>query len=283
MLATGKEILQKADKGGYAVGAFNVVNMEMVQAIIAAAEKEKAPVILQTSEGALKYMGTQLVSAMVRTMAEQASVPVALNLDHGTTYESAMDCVNNGWTAVMIDGSHHALEENIALTKKVVEGAHAKGVSVEAELGKLAGIEDNISVAEKDAMHTDPEEAKVFMRETGVDYLAVAIGTAHGKYKGKPELDFERLETLKKDLNVPIVLHGASGIEADDIKRAISLGVNKINIDTDLRIAFTDALRAELAKDANVFDLRKFLGPARDAVTEVVAAKMRLFGASGKA
>jgi len=283
MLVTGKEILQHADKNGYAVGAFNVVNMEMLQAIIAAAEEEKSPVIVQTSEGAIKYAGIGLISKMMRQAAEDASVPVAVNLDHGTTYESVMSCVDNGWTSVMIDGSHHSLDENIEVTKKVVQSAHAKGVSVEAELGRLGGVEDNISVDEKDATHTNPDEAKRFVDETGVDYLAIAIGTAHGKHKGVPVLDFERLDVIKKLVNIPLVLHGASGICDADIRKAISLGVNKINIDTDLRIAFTDAIKDALAKNPEEFDLRKFCGSARDAVKAVVAAKMRLFGSSGKA
>jgi len=283
MLVTGNEILQDAHKKGYAVGAFNVVNMEMMQAVIAAAEAEKAPVLVQTTEGALKYSGIAMLSAMIRFAATEAKVPVAFHLDHGTTFEVAIQCIRNGWTSVMIDGSHHSLEENIALTKSVVDVAHACGVSVEAELGRLGGVEDNIVVDEKDAMYTNPAEAKQFVDETNVDYLAIAIGTAHGKYSGIPKLDFERLDTIKKMLNIPIVLHGASGVAEEDIKKAISLGVNKINIDTDLRVAFSDAAKAVFAKTPDEFDLRKICGPGRDAVQEVVAAKMRLFGASGKA
>ncbi|MBQ4145545.1 MAG: class II fructose-1,6-bisphosphate aldolase [Clostridia bacterium] len=283
MLVTGKEILDHAHKNGYAVGAFNVVNMEMLQAVIAAAEEEKSPVFVQTSEGALSYAGIETISALIRQKAEAASVPVAFHLDHGTSFETTVKCVRNGWTSVMIDGSHHVLEDNIALTKKVVEMAHSCGVSVEAELGRLGGIEDNISVDEKDARFTDPEEAKKFVAETGVDYLAIAIGTAHGKYKGVPKLDFDRLERIKGDLNMPIVLHGASGIDEESIKKAISLGINKINIDTDLRCAFTDTLRAVLAQQPDLFDLRKYIGPARDSVKAKVIEKIRLFGSNGKA
>ena len=283
MLVTGRELLQDAHKKGYAVPAFNVVNMEMLQAVIAAAEAEKSPVLVQTTEGGLKYAGMGYLSMMIRYAAENASVPVALHLDHGTTFETAIQCIRNGWTSVMIDGSHHSLEENIALTKSVVDVAHACGVSVEAELGRLGGVEDNIVVDEKDAMHTNPDEAKQFVEETNVDYLAIAIGTAHGKYKGVPVLDFERLATIKKMLDMPIVLHGASGVAEDDIKKAISLGVNKINIDTDLRVAFTDAVKGVFAKSPDEFDLRKICGPGRDAVQEACAAKMRLFGSSGKA
>ena len=283
MLVTGKEILDHAHKNGYAVGAFNVVNMEMLQAVIAAAEEEKSPVFVQTSEGALSYAGIETISALIRQKAEAASVPVAFHLDHGTSFETTVKCVRNGWSSVMIDGSHHVLEDNIALTRKVVEMAHSCGVSVEAELGRLGGIEDNISVDEKDARFTDPEEAKTFVAGTGVDYLAIAIGTAHGKYKGVPKLDFDRLERIKGDLNMPIVLHGASGIDEESIKKAISLGINKINIDTDLRCAFTDTLRAVLAQQPDLFDLRKYIGPARDSVKAKVIEKIRLFGSNGKA
>ena len=183
----------------------------------------------------------------------------------------------------MIDGSHLSLEDNIALTAKVVESAHDVGVSVEAELGRLGGIEDNIKVDEKDAMYTDPEEAKRFVAETGVDYLAIAIGTAHGKYKGVPKLDFDRLDTIKKDLNMPIVLHGASGVSDESIKKAVSLGINKINIDTELRCAYTDKVREIFAADPELFDLRKYIGPARENVKAKVIEKIRLFGSNGKA
>lgn len=283
MLVTGKEILEHAHKNGYAVGAFNVVDMEMLQAVVEAAEEEKSPVFVQTTEGALSYAGFEVLAAMVKCIANSVSVPVAFHLDHGGSFETALKCVKNGWTSVMIDGSHHPLEGNIAVTKKVVETAHICGVSVEAELGRLGGVEDNISVDEKDAMHTDPKEARQFVDETGVDSLAIAIGTAHGKYKGVPKLDFDRLDTIKKDLDMPIVLHGASGVAEEDIKKAISLGVNKINIDTDLRVAYTDKVKECLEADPALFDLRKYLGPARENVKAVVKKKMQLFGSVGKA
>lgn len=283
MLVTGKEILDHAHKNKYAVGAFNVVNMEMLQAVIAAAEEENAPVFVQTTEGALSYAGMGYLSEMIRYAARNTKVPVAFHLDHGTKFETAMQCLRNGWTSVMIDGSHHPLEENIALTKAVVDAAHACGVSVEAELGRLGGIEDNITVDERDAMYTDPQEARTFVEGTGVDYLAIAIGTAHGKYKGIPKLDHNRLDVIKKDLNMPIVLHGASGVGEDEITKAIELGINKINIDTDLRVAYTDKVREILGNDSEIFDLRKIIGPARINVQAKVQEKMRLFGASGKA
>ncbi len=283
MLVTGKEILDHASKNNYAVGAFNIVDMEMLQAVIAAAEEEKSPVFVQTTEGALSYAGYGYLSAMVRYAAENAKVPVAFHLDHGGSFETAMQCLRHGWTSVMIDGSHHPFEGNVDVTSRVVAAAHAMGVSVEAELGRLGGIEDNISVDEKDAMFTDPAEAKEFVERTGVDYLAIAIGTAHGKYKGVPKLDIDRLKKIKGDLNMPIVLHGASGVGADQIEMAIANGVNKINIDTDLRCAYTDKVREILGNDKDVFDLRKIIGPARENVQATVAAKMRQFGSSGKA
>jgi len=283
MLVTGKEILDHAHKNKYAVGAFNVNNMEIVQAIIAAAEQENAPVILQTSEGAIKYAGADYLYAMVALAASKTKVPVALHLDHGSSFEKVMLCIRNGWTSVMIDGSHHDLEGNIAVTKKVVEAAHFANVSVEAELGRLSGVEDHISVSEADAKYTNPDEAVTFVKETGIDSLAIAIGTAHGKYKGVPKLDFDRLQKIKELLDMPIVLHGASGICEEDLTRATKLGVNKINIDTDVRVAFADGIKGAWAKNPDEFDPRKLCGPAREAMTGVVAGKMRIFGCNGKA
>lgn len=283
MLVTGKEILDHANKNNYAVGAFNIVDMEMLQAVIAAAEEEKSPVFVQTTEGALSYAGYGYLSAMVRYAAENTKVPVAFHLDHGGSFDTAMKCLRHGWTSVMIDGSHLPFEGNIDVTSRVVAAAHAMGVSVEAELGRLGGVEDNISVDEKDAMFTDPKEAHEFVEKTGVDYLAIAIGTAHGKYKGVPKLDIDRLKVIKGDLKMPIVLHGASGVGPDQIEMAIANGVNKINIDTDLRCAYTDKVREILDADKDVFDLRKIIGPARDNVKATVAAKMRQFGSAGKA
>jgi fructose-bisphosphate aldolase class II len=283
MLVTGKQILDDAHKRGYAVGAFNINNMEILQAIIEAAEEERSPVIIQTSEGAIKYAGIDYLRALVHLAANKATVPVALHLDHGTTYETLISCIANGYTSIMIDGSHHPLKENIEVTNEIIKIAHAAGISVEAELGRLGGIEDNISVDEKDARFTDPNEAVEFVKGTGVDYLAIAIGTAHGKYKGKPELDFVRLEKIKKLLDMPIVLHGASGVGEEDIKKAVSLGINKINIDTDIRVAFTDGIKAVFESKPEEFDPRKICGPARKEMIKVVREKMKLFGCSGKA
>ncbi|MDW7652224.1 MAG: ketose-bisphosphate aldolase, partial [Bacillota bacterium] len=232
---TLREVLAEAERGGYAVGAFNTNNMEIVQAIVEAAEEEQAPVILQASQGALKYAGIRYITAMVRAAVETASVPIVLHLDHGTSFEQTMLCLKHGFTSVMFDGSKYDLDENIAATRKVVDVAHAMGASVEGELGKIGGTEDDITVDERDALFTDPDEAERFVTEARVDALAVAIGTAHGTYKGEPKLDFARLEIINGRVETPIVLHGASGVPADSVRKSIALGVRKINIDTELR------------------------------------------------
>ncbi len=282
-LVTVAELLQKAEAGGYAVGAFNCNNMEIVQAIIAAAEAEKAPVIIQASQGAIKYAGLEWIVGMAKLAADQSKVPVALHLDHGTSFEQCVQCIRAGFSSVMIDGSKHPLDENIALTNKVLEVARASGVSVEAELGKIGGTEDDITVDERDAMFTDPQEAKIFVDSTGVDSLAVAIGTAHGQYKGEPKLDFERLAKIKELVKIPIVLHGSSGVPDEALKKAVSLGVRKINIDTNIREAITYTIRQVLNEKPKEIDPRKVLGPARDKAIEVIREKIRVFGSSGKA
>ncbi len=283
MLVTGKELLDHANKNGYAVGAFNINNMEIVQAIIEAAEETNSPVILQASQGGIKYAGIEYIAALGKVAAEKAKVPVALHLDHGTDFEQVMLCIRYGFTSVMIDGSKHPLRENIELTKKVIDVAHAVGVSVEAELGKIGGTEDDITVDEMEATFTDPDEAKLFVEETGVDYLAVAVGTAHGVYKGEPKLDFDRIRKIKELVGIPLVLHGSSGVPADSIKKAIEAGINKVNIDTDLRIAFTTAMKDFLKKNPDNIDPRKILTPAREAMKEVIKEKMILFGSNGRA
>ncbi|CCO08409.1 class II fructose-1,6-bisphosphate aldolase [Desulforamulus hydrothermalis] len=282
-LVSVKELLQRAEEGKYAVGAFNVNNMEIVQAIVAAAEAERAPVIMQASQGAIKYAGIEYIYALASLAAGRASVPVALHLDHGTSFEQCMKCIRVGFTSVMIDGSKLPLEENIALTNKVLEVARATGVSVEAELGKIGGTEDDIHVDEKDAFFTDPEEARYFVEKTGVDALAVAIGTAHGQYKGIPQLDFPRLEKIAGLVKIPIVLHGSSGVPDEAVQEAIRLGVRKVNIDTNIREAFTAACRQVLDSNAKEIDPRKVLGPAREAATQVIREKIRVFGSAGKA
>ncbi|MEM2968814.1 MAG: class II fructose-1,6-bisphosphate aldolase [Candidatus Bathyarchaeia archaeon] len=305
MLVTNKDLMFPARKNGYAIGAFNVQNLESTLAIVEAAAEEKSPVIMQITPSVIKYAGLAYITSIVKTAAQSVAVPVAMHLDHGEDFETAAKCVEAGFTSVMIDGSFLSFEENIALTKRVVNIAHPKGVSVEAELGKLAGVEER-SVEEKEAILTDPDAAAEFVEKTGVDALAVAIGTSHGAYKFKSEakLDLERLKAINKKVSIPLVLHGASnvpqwivekankygaalsgakGIPEEQIKQAITLGIAKINIDTDLRLAFTATVREVLTNSPKEFDPRKILGPAKDAMKEVAKSKMRLFGSSGKA
>ncbi|MZP30747.1 class II fructose-1,6-bisphosphate aldolase [Heliobacterium undosum] len=277
------QLLAAAEEGKYAVGAFNCNNMEIVQAIVAAAEAERAPVIIQASQGAIKYAGLEYIVALARLAGENASVPVALHLDHGTSFAQCIQCIRSGFTSVMIDGSKYPLEENIALTNRVLEVARAVGVSVEAELGKIGGTEDDIHVDERDAFFTDPAEAKQFVDATKVDALAVAIGTAHGQYKGRPELDFDRLAKIRQLVNIPIVLHGSSGVPEEDIQKAITLGVRKVNIDTNLREAFVDGVKEAIEKNPREIDPRKILGPAKTKMSEVIREKIRIFGSNGKA
>ena len=306
MLVTNRELQHAAKQGRYAIGAFNTSNIEITQAIIEAHEELKAPVIIATSTSAIEYCGIEVLSSVVRQMATQAKIPISLHLDHGTDYNLIVNCLRNGWTSIMIDGSHAPLEGNIAATREIAKMSHAVGVSVEAELGRLGGIEDNISVDERDARLTDPDEAERFVRETECDTLAIAIGTSHGayKFKGEAKLAFDRLEEIGKRLDIPLVLHGASsvipeiiekankyganlgaakGVPAEDIKKAISLGITKVNIDTDLRLAFTAGVREILSQKPELFDPRKIIGAGRKAIKEVVKSKIELLGCAGKA
>ncbi|MEM2912151.1 MAG: class II fructose-1,6-bisphosphate aldolase [Candidatus Bathyarchaeia archaeon] len=305
MLVSNRDLLLAAKRGAYAVGAFNIQNLESFLAVVEAAAEEKSPVIVAVTPGAIKYAGLNYLAKLVRSAAESSPVPMSLHLDHGEDLETVSKCLEAGFTSVMIDGSHLKFEENVALTKRVVDLAHPKGVSVEGELGRLAGVEEK-TVEEREAVLTDPGDAERFVRLTGVDALAVSIGTSHGayKFKGEPQLDFERLKLIREKVDVPLVLHGASsvptwiiekaakygaqlagakGIPEEHIKKAISLGITKINIDTDLRLAFTATVREVLATSSKEFDPRKILGPAKEAMKEVVKGKMRLFGSSGKA
>ncbi len=283
MLVPMADILDKANEEKYAVGGFNINNLEFLQGIIWAAEEMNSPLILQTSEGAIKYIGIDYVQGMVEAALKNTHIPVALHLDHGSNFEVVMQCIQKGYSSVMFDGSHYPFEENIRITKKIVEIAHAVGVSVEAELGKLGGTEDDISVDEKEATFTDPVEAVEFVEKTGVDALAVAIGTAHGVYKGDPELDFERLQAIKEGIKIPVVLHGASGVPDEDVKKAITLGVNKVNVNTDFQQAFNNKIREIFTADSKVYDPRKFCGPGREAIKEKVIEKIKVLGSNGKA
>ncbi|NLK73630.1 MAG: class II fructose-1,6-bisphosphate aldolase, partial [Clostridiales bacterium] len=289
----------KALKSDYAVGAFNVNNMEIIQGIVHAAKEENAPLILQVSAGARKYAKPAYLVKLVEAAMEDTGLDLVLHLDHGEDFDICKKCVDDGFTSVMIDGSKYPFEQNIELTKKVVDYAHSKGVVVEAELGKLAGIEDNINVSSKDAAFTDPDQAAEFVERTGVDSLAIAIGTSHGayKFKGEPRLDFERLQKISQLLPAtPLVLHGAStvlpsfvemcnkyggeipgaqGVPEEMLREAAKYGICKINIDTDLRLAMTASIRKVLAENPSEFDPRKYLGPARTAIKEMVQHKIR--------
>ena len=280
-LVTSKEMLTKARKGGYAVGAFNAENMEMVKAIIAAAEELKAPVMIQTTPSTVKYGTSATYAAIVKAEAEKASVPVCMHLDHGSSYELAEECIGNGYTSVMIDGSKEDFENNIAVSKKVVEMAHGKGIPVEAELGKVGGKEDDL-VAEADT-NTDVNEAVEFVERTGVDSLAIAIGTAHGFYVGTPVLDKERLSEIAKVVSIPLVLHGASGSSDEDVADCVSRGISKVNFATELRVAFTDACKKLYVEKPETFDPKAYGKVGMAAVKELVMNRMRVCGCDGKA
>lgn len=282
-LVTTKEMLLKAQKEGYAVGAFNVENMEMVQAIIAAAEEVKAPVIIQTTPGTLKYADTDMFYGMVSAAAKKSSVPVALHLDHGNSYELAARALRSGYTSIMIDGSKLPFEENVAMTVKTVEMAHAMGVPVEGELGTVGGKEDTHEVKDTEKSYTDPEEAKEYAERTGVDILAVGIGNSHGFYKGVPKLRFDILEKTKNLVSVPIVLHGASGIPDEDVKKATGLGICKVNFATELRDAFSKGVKEYLSEDPDVYDPKKYNKVGRDRVKALVLHKMEVLNCVGKA
>lgn len=307
-LVTTKEMFEKSMKEHFAIGAFNVNNMEIIQGIVDAAAEENSPVILQVSSSAIKYARVGYLRKMIEAALEEHDIPIALHLDHGPDFETCKMCVDNGFTSVMIDGSKYDFEENVRLTKQVVDYAHSHGVVVEAELGKLAGVEDDVNVAANDAMYTDPEQAKEFVERTGCDSLAIAIGTSHGayKFKGEARLRFDILAKVKELIpNTPIVLHGAStvipelvemcnkyggnipgakGVPDKILHEASLSGVSKINVDTDLRLAMTAQIRKVFAEDPSVFDPRKYLGAAREQIKETVQHKIKdVFGSSNKA
>ncbi len=281
-LVTGKELLEDARKRGYAVGAFNANNLEYVQAIIEAAEEEKAPVILQASQGAIKYAGLDHIVAMVKVSAEKATVPVVLHLDHGTDFLQNVRCLRAGFTSLMFDGSSLSFEKNAAITKKIVEIAHACNVPVEAELGKVPQA-GQVTREDVEALMTDPEEALKFVEITGIDSLAVAVGSVHAMREQSADLDIDRIKKISELVGIPLVLHGASGVTDEGYKDAIPAGICKINIATELNKACMKAAKEAIAKDPDVIDLRKVLKPGREAMKERVKAKMRLFGTSGKA
>lgn len=285
-LVSMKEMLEKGKENGYAVGQFNVNNMEYAQAILQAAEEEKSPVILGVSEGAGKYMGGfNVVVAMVKALMESygTTVPVAIHLDHGSSFEKCVQAIHAGFTSVMIDASGLPLDENIAVTKKVVEVAHINGISVEAELGRVGGQEDDLIVEDAEAAYAIPAECEKLVNETNVDCFAPALGSVHGPYKGEPNLGFDRMEEVMNLTNIPLVLHGGTGIPTKDIKHAISLGSAKINVNTENQISQAKKIREVLAEQPGQYDPRKYMGPGRDAIKETVSGKMREFGSSNQA
>ena len=305
MLVSLTSVLKKAQSQHYAVGAFNVNNLEIAQAIIQAAEEEDSPIILQTSEGGVEYAGMDYLAAIIN-VAAQSRVPVVFHLDHGKKLEVVKQALKSGYSSVMYDGSSLPFDENVHRTRQVVRWAKNYGVSVEAELGAIPGIEDLVKVKETESFYTDPEEAAVFVKETGCNALAISIGTAHGIEKSKKAiaLDFKRLENIKESISIPLVLHGASsvpqalikeinthggkvkkarGIPDAQIKKAISLGISKVNTDTDIRLAFTAAVRKELSTNAELYDPRKILGPARERMKKEIIRKIRILGSNGKA
>ncbi len=263
---------------GYAVAQININNLEFVQAIIEAAEEERAPVILGASEGALKYMGLDYAVAIAQTAAERSSVPVMLHLDHGPNLDWVLKAIRAGFSSVMIDASRLPLEENIALTKQVVDLCHSLDIEVEAELGRITGTDDDLTIDERMATLCRPEDAERFVGETHVDALAAAIGSAHGHYKGKPQLDFNRLSAIRKATGIPLVLHGGSGIPDDDVREAIGLGIAKMNINTDNQEVFTEKVREVLQENPKLYDPRKYLGPGREAIKAMVKKKLALTG-----
>jgi len=283
MLVTSKELLLDAQKNGYAVGAFNTNNLEITHAILRAAEVKRSPVLVQISSGALKYAGLEFLPMIVAKAAELATVPVAIHLDHGPSFAVVMQALRAGFTSIMRDASHLPYEENVAEIRKVVEACHSIGIPVEAEIGRLGGVEEHVVVSERDALMSDPEECTRFVDDAGFDFLAVAIGNAHGFYKGVPKLDFDRLAAIRDRVSVPLVLHGASGIPDYQITRAVETGVCKINIDTEIRNAFIRTMQAFTQENPDQIDPRKVFAPCIDAMQAIVEHKIDIFRSAGRA
>lgn len=282
MLVTAKEMLQKAREGKYAIGAFNVENMEMVMAVLAAAEAKNSPVIMQTTPGTIKYAGVDYYYANVAAAAKRSSVPVVMHLDHGDSFQRAMAAYRAGYTSIMIDGSKLPFEDNIALTKRVVDACHPGGVYVEGELGKVGGKEDDLE-GDDDNPYTDPEEAKIFVEKTGVDYLAIGVGTAHGVYKGIPKVNTDLIATIHDMVDVPLVLHGTSGVPDEQVITAVKNGICKVNYATDLRIAFTRGAKEFMAEHPEAFDPKKYSKQGMVEVQKYVEQKIEVCGSVGKA
>lgn len=270
------KFIKKAQEKGVAIASFNVHNMETIQAVAEGAAEENCPVIIQTTPGTLKHAGIPYISYMVKAAAEKCSVPIALHLDHCTDFDTIMQCIRYGYTSVMIDTAHLSYDENVEMVKKVVEAAHGAGVAVEGELGRIGGVEDDLALDERAATFTVPEEAKDFVDKTGIDMLAIAIGTAHGEYKGEPKLDFERLSAIRAMVDLPLILHGASGVPDSQIKESLKRGISKINIATELKIPMAAAIKECFANNSGENDPRKYMGSAKEAVKKVVRQKIKL-------
>ena len=283
LFVTNAFLLQRAKKEGYAVGAFNANNMEIVQAIIETAEEEKAPVILQASQGAIQYAGVDYIAAIVKIAAEKATVPVSLHLDHGLDFEQNVQCIRAGFSSVMFDGSKLPLQENIAVARRVCEVAHIVGVSVEGELGQIPKSGENVTREQLEKMMANPQETEEFVKKTGVDALAIAVGNVHGMKTQEAKIDIPRIEKIRKLTDIPLVLHGASGIPDESVKKAIKAGICKINIDTEIRKAFVRGITTVLKESPNEIDPRKILGKAKIEMKEAVREKIRLFGCNSKA
>ena len=281
-LVTTKQLLLDAQAGGYAIGAFNVENMEMVQAVVGAAEELKSPVILQTTPSTVKYADLEYFYANVKTAAKKATVPVVIHLDHGNSFDLAMQALRTGYTSIMIDGSHDSFEENIAVSKAVVDACHPSGVAVEAELGKVGGKEDDLDGGDNNP-YTNPQEAVIFVERTGIDSLAVAIGTAHGVYQGIPKVDVERLSKIKEVVSIPLVLRGSSGVPDETVKECIKRGICKVNYATDLRIAFSKGVNEVLHEAPDTIDPKKYNAKGREEVKQYVMNKIMVCGSAGKA
>ena len=281
-LVTTKQMLLDAQKGNYAVGAFNVENMEMVMAVMEAAEELKSPVIMQTTPSTVKYAGLDFFLANVKAAAERASVPVAMHLDHGSSFELAMQAYRTGYTSIMIDGSHGSFEENIAVSKAVADACTPSGIPVEAELGKVGGKEDDLDGGD-DNPYTDPDQAVEFVKRTGITSLAVAIGTAHGVYKGEPKLDLDRLSEIREVVDIPLVLHGTSGVPDETVTECVNRGICKVNYATDLRIAFTKGVSEVFSENPDVIDPKKYDACGKERVKEYVMSKMKVCKSVGKA
>ena len=283
MLVTSRELLLDAQKNKYAVGAFNVENMDMVLAVIAAAEETRSPVIMQTTPGTIKYAGIDMYAANIKAAAKRASVPVACHLDHGNSFALAVQAFHAGYTSIMIDGSKLPFEENIALTKSVVDVCHAGNIPVEAELGRVGGKEDDLDNSKTANPYTDPQEAAEFVERTGCDFLAVGIGTAHGVYKGIPQINFDVLAKIREVVSIPLVLHGTSGVPDDQVIKCVSMGMCKVNYATDLRIAFTHGIKEYMKGNPDGFDPKKYGAFGIEEVKRYVIGRMKVIGSCGKA